>query len=220
MCSVVSYPLNRRDVKGRTIQDNINLVRMIIEKVEKAVMINLDQFKGFDRVDHSLLEAVLFAARFKLYFCSWINLLYADLGASKQGKIETLHLVQNHSSGLPPFPPTLERFLCKLRANPVIGEISLPGATASARYTDYADTGFTLVTSSSKIDKVGREIQFMRLTGAMIKCDKSVGLWFCPCTPQFDGWLVQETLCLVRPQPQAVEELSEVLNEVVAAVNL
>lgn len=81
------------------------------------------------------------------------------------------------------------------------------------------DTDFTLVTSSSKIDEVGREIQIMRLTGTMIKLGKSVGFRFCPCTLQFDGWVVQETRCLVWPRPQAVEELSEVLNEV-SAVNL
>ena len=42
-------------VKGRLIQDNLHLVCEIIEGLKdgiKAVPINLDQSKAFDRVDH------------------------------------------------------------------------------------------------------------------------------------------------------------------------
>lgn len=40
-------------VKGRTIQDNLHLVHLIIEQVvSEAVLINLDQSNAFDRVDH------------------------------------------------------------------------------------------------------------------------------------------------------------------------
>ena len=50
-------------VKGRTIQDSLHLVRTIVEKVDgNAALINLDQSKAFDRVDHAFLEAVLSAA--------------------------------------------------------------------------------------------------------------------------------------------------------------
>ena len=47
-------------MKGRTIQDSLHLVRTIVEKVDgNAALINLDQSKAFDRVDHAFLEAVL-----------------------------------------------------------------------------------------------------------------------------------------------------------------
>ena len=67
--------------KGRTIQDSLHLVRMIVEKVDgNAELINLDQSKAFDRVDHGFLEAVLSAAGFGLHFRTWIRLLYASHG--------------------------------------------------------------------------------------------------------------------------------------------
>lgn len=66
-------------VKSRMIQDNLHLVRTIIEKIDReATLLNLDQSKGFDRVDHRFLEAVLSAAVYKLYFRSSIRLLYAS----------------------------------------------------------------------------------------------------------------------------------------------
>ena len=52
---------------------------MIVEKVDgNAALINLDQSKAFDRVDHAFLEAVSSAAGFGLHFRTWICLLYAS----------------------------------------------------------------------------------------------------------------------------------------------
>ena len=68
-------------VKGRTIQDSLHLVRTIVEKVDgNAALINLDQSKAFDRVDHAFLEAVLSSAGFGVDFRTWIRLLYASPG--------------------------------------------------------------------------------------------------------------------------------------------
>ena len=68
-------------VKGRTIQDSLHLVHMIVENVDvNAALINLDQSKAFDRVDHAFLEAVLSAAGFGLHFCTWIRHLYVTPG--------------------------------------------------------------------------------------------------------------------------------------------
>ena len=42
-------------VKGRSIQDNLHLIREVLEGIEdgtEAAMINLDQSKAFNRVDH------------------------------------------------------------------------------------------------------------------------------------------------------------------------
>ena len=47
-------------VKGRSIQDNLHLIRTIIDGVKddtEAALINLDQSKAFDRVDHRFLAA-------------------------------------------------------------------------------------------------------------------------------------------------------------------
>ena len=58
-------------VKGRTIQDSLHMVFIIIEKINGHVaLINLNQSKTFDRVDHGFLEAVLSAIGFRLHFCN------------------------------------------------------------------------------------------------------------------------------------------------------
>ena len=58
-------------VKGRSIQDNLHLIREILEGIkddDEAALINLDQSKAFDRVDHQFLAMVLETAGFKPEF--------------------------------------------------------------------------------------------------------------------------------------------------------
>ena len=48
-------------VKGRSIQDNLHLIRKVLEGIEDstdAALISLDQSKAFDRVDHRFLASV------------------------------------------------------------------------------------------------------------------------------------------------------------------
>ena len=55
-------------VKGRLIQDNLHLISEVLEGTEEcaeAVLINLDQSKAFDRVEHRFLATVLETAGFQ-----------------------------------------------------------------------------------------------------------------------------------------------------------
>ena len=55
-------------VKGISIQDNLHLLREVLEGIEdstQAVLINLHQFNTFNRVDHRILATVLEKAGFK-----------------------------------------------------------------------------------------------------------------------------------------------------------
>ena len=66
-------------VKGRSIQDNLHLIREVLEGIKddtEAALIRLDQSKAFDRVDHRFLASVLETAKFKLEFCRWISMIY------------------------------------------------------------------------------------------------------------------------------------------------
>ena len=66
-------------VKGRLIQDNLHLVRQILEGIEddtEAALINLDQSKAFDRADHWFLATVLETVGFEPEFLKWISQLY------------------------------------------------------------------------------------------------------------------------------------------------
>ena len=54
-------------VKGRSTQDNLNLIREVLEGGEdgtEVALISLDQSKAFDRVDHRFLASVLETAEF------------------------------------------------------------------------------------------------------------------------------------------------------------
>ena len=60
-------PKQNYAVKGRSIQDILHLVRQILEGIEddtEAALINLDQSKAFDRVEHRFLVSVLETAVF------------------------------------------------------------------------------------------------------------------------------------------------------------
>ena len=66
-------------VKGRSIQDNLRLVREILDRLKddtEAALIILDQSKAFDWVDHWFLATVLETAGFEPEFCKWISMLY------------------------------------------------------------------------------------------------------------------------------------------------
>ena len=80
------------DLIGRssaTIQDNLHLVRQILEGIKddtEAALINLDQSKAFDRVDHRFLATVLETAECEPEFHKWISMLYHNPQAVVQGE--------------------------------------------------------------------------------------------------------------------------------------
>ena len=64
-------------VKGRSIQENLHLIREVLEGIEdgtEAALISLDQSRS--SVDHRFLATVLETAGFKLEFCRWISMMY------------------------------------------------------------------------------------------------------------------------------------------------
>ena len=80
-------PERNYGVKGRSNRDNLHLVRQILEAIEddtEAALINLDQSKTFDRVDHRFLAVVLETAGFKPEFRKWISMLYHNPQAVAQ----------------------------------------------------------------------------------------------------------------------------------------
>ena len=173
------------DIKGRTIQDCLHLVRTIVEKLDgNAGLINLDQSKAFDRVDHAFLDSVLSAAGFGLHFCTWIRLLDASPGVMVEVNgvmSEPFTLTRSIRQGCPLSPMlyilALESFLRKLKANPVLRGLTLPGSSEVARYTAYADDVSVLVTSSAEVEEVNKEIgRYEAVAGAKINREKSVGL--------------------------------------------
>ena len=69
-------------IKGRSITDNVHLLRNIVDYVNMknsyCALISLDQTKAFDRVNHVFLFRVLSAFGFGPSFIKWVRLLYTD----------------------------------------------------------------------------------------------------------------------------------------------
>ena len=210
-------------VNGKTIQDSLHLVRTIVENVDgNAVLINLDQPKAFDRVDHAFQETILSVASFGLHFRTWIHLLYASPGVMEEVngvRSEPFTLSRLIRQGCPLSPMlyilALEPFLRKLKANPALRGLTLPGSSM-------------LVTSSAEVEEVSKEIRrYEVVTGAKINRKKSVGLWLgswkgCALPGPFswkDGPCKILTVCF-EPDLQLEKNWSEVLEKVVAATEL
>ena len=73
------WPEQNYAVKERSIKDHLHLMRKILEGLEcgiKAVLINLDHSKAFDRVNHRFLVTVLETTGFKPEFRKSINMMY------------------------------------------------------------------------------------------------------------------------------------------------
>ena len=164
-------------VKGRTIQDSPHLVCMIVVKVNgNAALINLDQSKVFDRVDHGFLEAALSAAGFGEHFRTWTRHLYTSPvvmvevnGVSSEPSPLTRSIRQGLTLSPLLYIVALEPFLQKLKVKPALRSLTLPGSREVARYTAYADYVSVLVTSIAEVEKVSQEIgRYEAVTGAKV----------------------------------------------------
>ena len=112
-------------VKGRSIQDNLHLIREVLEGIKddtEAALISLDQSKAFDRVDHRFLASVLETAGFKPEFRRWISMMYHNPQAVVQvngRRSGVIAIERSVLQGCPLSPLlyvlALEPLLCRLR---------------------------------------------------------------------------------------------------------
>jgi exonuclease III len=81
ICNIVHHD-QTCSIPGRTIHDNIHLIRSIIEQQARMKdpigIIQWDQEKAFDRINHRYLMGVLRAFGFGEGFIQWVSLLYAN----------------------------------------------------------------------------------------------------------------------------------------------
>ena len=136
-------------VKGRSMQNNLHLVRQILEGIEddtEAVLINLDQSKAFDRVDHRFLATVLEIAGFEPEFHKWITMLYHNPQAVVQVNGRRSRAIERSvRQGCPLYPLlyvlALEPLLRRLRderTRLVLRGITLTGSVR-AKISAFAD---------------------------------------------------------------------------------
>ena len=176
-------------VKGRSIQDNLHLIREVLEGIKddtEAALISLDQSKAFDRVDHQFLASVLETAGFEPEFCRWISMMYHNPQAVVQ-------VNGRHSGGIAikrsvrqgcPLSPllyvlALEPLLRRLRdegTSPALRGIPLVGRLV-ARVSMFADDITVFVSRRLDIEAVKEAVvKSERIARAKVNFDKSEGL--------------------------------------------
>ena len=176
-------------VKGRSIQDNLHLIREVLEGIEddtEAALISLDQSKAFDRVDHRFLASVLETAGFKPEFRRWISMMYHNPQAVVQvngRRSEVFAIERSVRQGCPLSPLlyvlALEPLLRRLRdegTSPALRGIPFVSSLA-ARVSAFADDITVFVSRRLDIKAVKKAVsEYERIAGAKVNFDKSEGL--------------------------------------------
>ena len=177
-------------VKGRSIQDNLHLIREVLEGIEdgtEAALISLDQSKAFDRVDHRFLATVLETAGFKPEFRRWISMMYHKPQAVVQvnGRRSRVFAIERSVRQGCPLSPllyvlALEPLLRRLRderTNPALRGIPFAGPL-TARVSAFADDITVFVSRRLDIKPVKKVVsKYKRIAGAKVNFDKSESLW-------------------------------------------
>jgi len=176
-------------VKGRSIHDNVHLLRNVIDycngKDMGCMLINLDQSKAFDRVSHQFLFKALHAFGFGPTFIRWVQILYT----SCQSRVEVNGFLSE------PFPVTrgvrqgcslspllyvicIEAFARRIRSDPHIRGLRLPTVREELKITQYADDSTLVLTDWSSPRKAFLVAELYGLaSGARLNVDKCQGLF-------------------------------------------
>ena len=184
-------------VKGRSIQDNLHLIREVLEGIKddtESALISLDQSKAFDRVDHRFLASVLETAGFKPEFRRWISMMYHNSGAGERKAFGGDRDRAIGPAGLPLSPVlyvlALEPLLRRLRdegASPALRGMPFVGRLA-ARVSAFADDVTVFVSRLQDIEAVKEAVvEYERIAGAKVNFDKSEGL-------RLGAWMGSNTL--------------------------
>ena len=186
-------------VPGRTIYDNLNLIRDVINFANnnnsQLAIINLDQRKAFDNVDHTYLFNTMKSMGFGDFFISCIKLLYNDAEG----------LIKVCGSLTAPFPIekgirqgcplsgllysiAIEPFLHLLRQRLDNYNFPLPNNTgAYVSVSAYADDISIFVTADEAFDIIQDVYStFSKSSAACLNYVKSQGLWVGSWTRRID----------------------------------
>ena len=178
---------SQTSVYGRTIGDNINLVRDIIDLANKndmeAALLFLDQEKAFDRVSHDFLFKVLDKFGIGSYFSNWVKTLYSNSST----RINVNGFLTNRVAlrcgvrqGCPLsallYVMIIEILALQLRANPNIVGFCIQGEKLISSH--YADDTVIKITQNRCFKEVYKDLRdYEKATGAKVNYEKTNGLW-------------------------------------------
>lgn len=226
-------------VPGRSILDNVHLLRNLIDYVDQkdlpCALISLDQSKAFDRVSHKYLFKTLKAYGFGPQFISWVQLLYTDITSSVlvngyQSEPFGVHRSVRQGCSLSPllYVLCIEPFAIKIRCDPHIQGLGLPGCNQESRISQYADDTTCIVTTLQSITKIFVVSELYSLaSGAKLNKEKSSGMWLGSWKwrkdqPSHLNWSKCLKICGVKFGNLDItsENWSVVMQKVVKSINL
>ena len=176
-------------VMGRSILDSVHALRNVYDYCEqkdlKCGIVSIDQSKAFDRVSHEFLFRTLRAFGFGPSFISWIKMLYSNISSAviANGFISKCFSVNRsvrQGCSLSPmlYVLCIEPFACRIRSDPYILGLKLPGRGEEVKIVQYADDNTIIVTSKLSVQKVFSVSElYGRASGAKINREKSCGFW-------------------------------------------
>lgn len=177
-------------VVGRTISDNLNLVRDVLSHIDQTgeggIMISLDQEKAFDRVDRIYLDRVLDRFGFGQSFRRWMKVLYQGAVAKvicNNFLTEQVELGRGIRQGCALSPMLyvllVETLACNIRNDPSISGFLVPGSDGKQTKTfQYADDLLAIVRNLSSVAALLDVVEVFGLgTGARLNRGKSEARW-------------------------------------------
>jgi exonuclease III len=200
-------------IPGRTIHDNIHLIRSIIEhqaRMKDPVGIILwDQEKAFDKMNHRYLMGVLRAFGFGEGFVRWVSLLYAN-GSFRIRLNEGISRPIAFKCGVRQgcalsgslFVIGLEPLLYRIRENPripglippggqidairriIYGDRICPRTAVNVKLAAYADDITTIARSPEDESETAEMFDlYNRASGGKTNVDKTELFWTSDCLP-------------------------------------
>jgi exonuclease III len=192
LSSVLEHVINLDQtcgVPGRTISDNLHLIRNVIDYVNQkdmeCILLSLDQTKAFDRVSHEFMFKALKQYKFGPEFIKWIEILYFDTSSQVlvNGFLtDTFKVKRSVRQGCPISPLlyilVIEAFAEKVRNDPDITGIPLPGTNKSVTISQYADDTNLFLRELFSVKKVIKLMDlFGSASGSKLNHDKCWGIW-------------------------------------------
>ena len=174
-------------VYGRRIDNNVNLVRDLIDLANKdgedAALLFLDQEKAFDRVNHGVLFRTMERFGFGTGFIKWIEIIYSNASTCVDVNgffTDSIRLNSGVRQGCPLSPLlyvlVIELLALRLRSNPNIVGFTVGSERIISSH--YSDDAVIKITQNRCFKEVYKDLcLYSSGTGATINYDKTKGLW-------------------------------------------
>ena len=176
-------------VPGRTILENLSLIRDLFEYVDREnlplALLSLDQEKAFDLVDWGFLICILSSFNFGPDFINWIRLFYTNIESAVviNGWTSSFFSpTRGVQQGCPLSPLlyviTIEVLAVCLWTSPKLTGIALPNSLEELRSTGYADDTAVAVTTDDSTEEVfSIYAKYEMASRAKLNRGKSKVLW-------------------------------------------